>query len=177
MDTTTITRRYAFTWDLLGDLAVGRPNLGPTMRVEAYRLMQFTLRDEIEQRLGAAEADLLFYKAGFAAGKAFGANLVGEVDDLGAFVRRLQELLLEMGIGVLRVEKADMEKGELILTVSEDLDCSGLPMRAAPFCTYDEGFVAALLEQYAGRPFRVREIDCWTTGARTCRFEAVLLDG
>jgi len=29
-----------------------------------------------------------------------------------------------------------------------------------------------LLESFSGKNFNVREIDCWCTGARTCRFEA-----
>ena len=39
-------------------------------------------------------------------------------------------------------------------------------------CTYDEGFIAALLESFNGQPFVVREVDCWASGARTCRFVA-----
>ena len=31
-------RKYRFSWDLLGDLELGRPNLGNTTRVEVYRL-------------------------------------------------------------------------------------------------------------------------------------------
>ena len=34
-----------FDWSMLGDVASGRPNLGMTMDVVVYRLMQFTLRD------------------------------------------------------------------------------------------------------------------------------------
>jgi hypothetical protein len=41
-------RKYPFTWDLLGDLDKGRPNLGRSTRVEVYRLMQFCLRDVLE---------------------------------------------------------------------------------------------------------------------------------
>jgi hypothetical protein len=41
-------RKYPFTWDLLGDLDNGRPNLGRSTRVEVYRLMQFCLRDVLE---------------------------------------------------------------------------------------------------------------------------------
>ncbi|MEI6451670.1 MAG: 4-vinyl reductase, partial [Actinomycetes bacterium] len=39
-------------------------------------------------------------------------------------------------------------------------------------CVYDEGFIAALLESYTGRRFVVKEVDCWCTGDRTCRFTA-----
>jgi hypothetical protein len=75
-------------------------------------------------------------------------------------------------MGILRIEQADMKKGELVLTVSEDLVCSGLPEEGYEICTYDEGFISALLENFSGKPFIVKEIDCWCTGARTCRFSA-----
>lgn len=87
-------------------------------------------------------------------------------------MNQLQELLKELGIGILRVEQADMDKGQLILTVSEDLDCSGLPEQGFEICTYDEGFISSLLESFTGIPFTVKEVDCWCTGDRTCRFHA-----
>jgi hypothetical protein len=34
-----------FEWNMIGDVGEGRPNLGPTMDVAVFRLMQFTLRD------------------------------------------------------------------------------------------------------------------------------------
>jgi hypothetical protein len=85
------TRKYKFSWDLLGNIKEGRPNLGNTTRVEVYRLFQFAFRDVIEQHV-------------------------------------------------------DMEKGELTLTVFEDLYCSGLPDLDYEICRYDEGFIASLLE-------------------------------
>jgi predicted hydrocarbon binding protein len=80
-----------------------------------------------------------------------------------------------MGIGILRIEKADMDKGSLVLTISEDLDCSGLPDLGYETCTYDEGFIAGLFESFTGRAFKVKEIDCWSTGDRTCRFVAEII--
>lgn len=80
-------RRYEFSWDLIGDIENGRPNLGNTTRVEVYRLIQFAFRDIIKQ---------------------------------------LQFVLKDLGIGILRIEQADMDK----------------------------------------------EVDCWCTGDRTCRFNA-----
>ena len=81
-------------------------------------------------------------------------------------------MLKEFGIGILRVEDINPEKGELTVTVSEDLDCSGLPDNGVEFCTYDEGFICGLLEAFTGKAFAVKEIDCWCTGDRTCRFQA-----
>jgi uncharacterized protein len=163
---------HPFSWGLLGDLSVGRPTLGPQMRVEAYRLMHFTLRDVIERHYGAAATDSLFYEAGYLAGRHFYDQLIGPVADLHMFSKRLGQVLREMGIGILAIEEADLIGGRFIVTVSEDLDCSGLPVLDSTICTYDEGFVAALLESYTGRPFVVREVDCWANGARTCRFVA-----
>jgi len=166
------TRKYQFQWNLLGNLQVGRPNLGPTARLEVYRLMQFTFRDVIEARYGAEEADRIFYAAGALAGREFYRHVLGEQRDFDVFIRRIQETLLEMGIGVLRVEQADLQQGRFVITVSEDLDCSGLPETEFEICKYDEGFIAALLESFSGRPFKVKEVDCWCTGDRTCRFAA-----
>jgi predicted hydrocarbon binding protein len=169
-------RQYAFSWDLVGDIAQGRPHLGPTTRLEVYRLMQYCFRDVLEQRYGTAVADALFYDAGKLAGTHFYQQVIGEVADFESFVARLQEVLREMGIGILRVERADLEKGELVLTVSEDLDCSGLPERDSEICIYDEGFICALLESFTGKRFKVKEVDCWCTGDRTCRFSAQVVE-
>jgi hypothetical protein len=57
-----------------------------------------------------------------------------------------------------------------ILTVSEDLDCSGLPYSGVAFCDYDEGFIGGIIHFYTKKSFKVKEIDCWGTGDRTCRF-------
>ena len=50
-----------------------------------------------------------------------------------------------------------MEKGELVMTISENLDCSGLPELDYETCTYDEGFIASLLESFSGIAFSVPE--------------------
>lgn len=165
-------RKYAFSWSLLGDLQLGRPNLGPTTRLEVYRLMQYCFRDVLERRLGAGETDRIFYEAGHLAGCQFHKNLMPATSDLNEYLRALQALLRELSMGILRVEEADPETCRFVLTVSEDLDCSGLPELEHEICTYDEGFIAGLLESFSGRKFSVKEVDCWCTGDRTCRFRA-----
>ena len=65
----TNDRKYKFSWELLGDIKVGRPNLGNTTRVEVYRLLQFAFRDVIEQHVGTEDTDRIFYEAGALAGK------------------------------------------------------------------------------------------------------------
>jgi uncharacterized protein len=168
-------RKYKFSWDLLGDIALGRPNLGPNTRLEVYRLMQFTFRDIIEQHLGTEKTDQIFHEAGKLAGGEFYKRAFSKAMSFNEFVKNLQEALRELGIGILRVEEADLEKGSFILTVSEDLDCSGLPELGYEICTYDEGFICGLLESFTGSAFKVKEVDCWCTGDRTCRFTAEVI--
>jgi predicted hydrocarbon binding protein len=146
-------------------------------RVEMYRLLQYSFRDVLEQRLGADQTDRVFYEAGYLAGTAFHQHLIGPMEDINDFIKKLQAVMKELGVGVLRVEEADLEKGSFIITVAEDLDCSGLPELGTQLCTYDEGFIAALLESFAGKPFTVKEVDCWCTGDRTCRFSATVNEG
>lgn len=165
-------RKYEFTWDLIGDIELGRPNLGNLTRLEVYRLLQYTFRDVTEKLVGTEKTDYLFYEAGKLAGKEFYNHFIPPVISLSQFISRLQALLLDLGIGILRVEEMNMDKGELTLTVSEDLDCSGLPETGSEICVYDEGFICALLESFTGSPFQVKEVDCWCTGDRTCRFRA-----
>jgi len=165
-------QRYTFSWDLLGDIGA-RENMGPYARVEVYRLLQFTVRDVLEQRYGAEVADELFRDAGKLAGEHFYDQFLADETEIASLVTRLQKLLKEMGIGILRVESGSLtDGGELILTVCEDLDCSGLPELDYEFCAYDEGFIAGILGKFTQKNVHVRETDCWCTGDRTCRFTA-----
>ena len=83
---------------------------------------------------------------------------------------------MELGIGIFRVESIDLDTLSFTLNVEEDLDCSGLPDSNDQICVYDEGFIQGILESYTGTKFKDREIDCWCTGARTCRFNANAID-
>ena len=165
-------KKYTFSWDLLGDLDAGRPNLGNRTHVSVYRLMQFTLREAIESRYGTEAADAVFHAAGKRAGQAFYEHYLSDAKGLPDFIARLQARLKEFAIGILRVESLADDARSLVLTVDEDLDCSGLPETDFEVCVYDEGFIAGILESHTGSPYTVREIDCWCTGDRTCRFSA-----
>lgn len=168
------TDKYNFSWELIGNIAKGRPTLGDKTRIEVYRLMQFTIRHVIVKEFGVEKTEAIFYQAGKIAGKAFYMNMLVPEDNFDKYIQQLEKVLKEMGIGILVVEHADMENGELTLTVSEDLECSGLPNLDYEICTYDEGFISALIESFTGIPFHVKEIDCWCTGHRICRFHAVV---
>ena len=160
-----------FAWDDLGDLEKGRPNLGLTVPVLAYRLLQYTFRDVMITELGVKKANDIIIKAGRLAGMQFCENMLDRDLDFTEFVSQLQRVLKEQAIGILRIEKSDLENMRFTLTVAEDLDCSGLPPTDEVVCQYDEGFIAGIMEAYTGKPFHAKEIDCWANGDRLCRFD------
>lgn len=164
-----------FEWSRIGDIALGRTNLGMEMPVAVYRLMQYTIMDILEDQLGREKAEELVRASGFRAGVAFAENLLSKDVEFSAYVAELQKALREMKIGVLRVEKADMDNMKFVLTVSEDLDCSGLPVTGDSVCVYDEGLIDGIFHHYTGERFHVVEVDCWATGDRTCRFTADII--
>ena len=160
-----------FTWQDLGNIEKGRPNLGLYVPVMAYRLLQYTLRDVLIAELGAEKANEIFIKSGRMAGSQFCKNLLDTSLELNEFIAQLQQLLRDQAIGIMRIEKADLENMSFTLTVAEDLDCSGLPFTDEVVCQYDEGFIAGIMEAYTGCPFTAKEIDCWASGERVCRFD------
>lgn len=159
-----------FDWAMIGDIDEGRPNLGPQVNVAVYRLMQFTLRDILIRELDVETADRIFFEAGKKAGQEYYRNILSQHDDINTMFAELQTTMKDLGIGIFRVESADYDRGSFVVTVAEDLDCSGLPVCSEEICTYDEGFIAGLLLEHTGADFDVKEIDCWCSGGRVCRF-------
>ena len=163
-----------FSWDNLGDIKEGRGDLGEEMPVLVYRLMQYTILDVLTRDFGAAKANDYIRAAGHLAGTEFAKNALDLSVDFGTFVSNLQGSLESLKVGILRMENFDPNTGEIVLTVGQDLDCSGLPITDETVCDYDEGFIAGILDAYTGKQYRVREIDCWANGDRVCRFKGTV---
>ena len=163
------THEY-FEWSKLGDIKEGRGDLGEEMPVLVYRLLQYTMLDVLSKSHGVDKANEFFREAGFLAGSEFAKNVLELNVDFSTFVSNLQKTLQELKIGILRMETFDPETGSIVLTVAQDLDCSGLPITNENVCIYDEGFIAGILEAYTGKKYDVREVDCWASGDRVCRF-------
>ncbi|MCP4023479.1 MAG: 4-vinyl reductase [Desulfobacteraceae bacterium] len=167
---------FQFEWDHLGNIELGRPNLGNTTSVAIYRLMQYTLRDSAIRHTDVETAVKIFYDAGYTSGKAIYENLIQSASDVNDLISKLQNLLKTLNIGILRMEKCDLQNMAFTLTVEEDLDCSGLPMHDEAICVFDEGLIAGVLDTFTGMAFEVKEVDCWCTGERICRFEAIKVE-
>jgi predicted hydrocarbon binding protein len=161
-----------FTWKGFRNIDVDRENLEPEMPVLIYRLFQHTLKDILTREYDEEVSGRLYRAAGHLAGKSLAQNVLDVNLDINTFMKNLTDKLKEMKIGILRIEKADLNNFSFTITVSEDLYCSGLPVAGEAVCYYDEGLIAGILEAYKGYEFEVKEIDCWATGGRICRFSA-----
>ena len=149
-----------------------RGNLGEELPVLVYRLLEYSLKEELIRRYGKDEQVEVFRSAGRMAGEYFTKNMLNLDQPMDQFVNELQNNMKELKIGVLRIEDVDEESGKIILTVAEDADCSGLPVLGETVCNYDEGFIAGILSVYSGKQYTAIEVDCWATGDRVCRFQA-----
>ena len=163
-----------FAWENLGDIKEGRGDLGEDMPVVVYRLMQYTMLDVLSKAFGPEQANEYFRQAGFLAGTEFARHNLDLQADFNTFIANLQIALEELKIGIMRMEAFDSESGDIVLTVGQDLDCSGLPITNENVCNYDEGFIAGILEAFTGKKYEVREVDCWANGDRVCRFNGIL---
>ena len=163
-----------FSWDMLGNIKEGRGDLSEEMPVLVYRLMQYTMLDVLSRAHSPEQANEYFRQAGFMAGTAFATNTLDLTLEFNKFTVSLQKALLDMKIGILRMEDFNAENGNIVLTVGQDLDCSGLPITDETVCVYDEGFIAGILEAYTGKKYNVREVDCWASGDRVCRFSGTV---
>lgn len=166
--------RKEFKWESLGMISEGREQLGEEMPVYVYRMFQYSIKCEMTKQLGKEKTIEIFQEAGKAAGYEFAENMLDLSLDLEAFIANIQEVLLASKIGLFRMEEFDPETGRAILTVGEDLDCSALPVTGETVCNFDEGFLAGIMNRYTKKDYVVTEIDCWATGSRVCRFEAVV---
>ncbi len=162
---------HIFKWDKLGDIKEGRGDLGEDVPVAVYRLLEYSMNHVLAEEYGVEQANELFRKAGYLAGSEFAKNALDLSLSFDAFVAHLQETLKNFRVGILRVENVEDQGGTIVLTVAQDLDCSGLPPTNEVVCNYDEGFLSGVLESYTKRSYVVREIDCWASGDRVCRFK------
>lgn len=156
-------------WSMLGDIQAGRRMLGEMMPVMVYRLMEYSIRDVLQESVGNERMVELFRQAGRIAGIHLTKTLLDTTLDFRSFMEQLQQLLAELKIGILRIERVE-KNNTLILTISEDLDCSGLPILGETVCYYDEGFLEGVLNEYTQKEYTAVEVDCWAKGDRVCRF-------
>ncbi len=158
--------------DELGNIELGRAEIGVEMPVLVYRLFQLSVRKALNDEYGEGEMVNLLRHAGKIAGRTFTRMLLNTSLEFDEFFAQLSARAEELQIGLLSLEKFNPETGSIVVSINDDLDCSGMKNIGQTFCQYDEGFISGILYEYANKHYSVTEVECWGTGATACRFEA-----
>lgn len=147
-----------FSWGFIGNITEGRKNLGETMPVFMYRLLLYTMKDELNKQFGNERTIEILRNAGELAGREYAKNTLDLEVSFNDFIGQLQRSLSENKVGILRIEQFDLDTGKAILTVGEDVDCSGLPVTGETVCNYDEGFLAGILKEYTKKSTLLKKL-------------------
>ena len=92
-----------------------RGNLGEELPVTVYRLLEYSLKEELIRRFGKDTQIDIFRNAGQMAGNDFATHMLNLDQPLDSFVSELQKKMQGLKIGVLRIEHVDEESGRIIL--------------------------------------------------------------
>lgn len=169
-------KKYRLDWSLIGDIEMGRPTLGHMVSVEVVRMLMLTVKSVIEDSNGSAFAEKVYREAGYQTGQGFFRQYFQTESSSEVFVEQLKKILFKLGIGILNIEYITEACNEIVMTLSEDVECSGMSNHSFEMCHYTEGVISGLLEAHSGSKYLVKEVDCWCTGDRTCRFKATKLN-
>ena len=165
-----------FIWYNLGKIKEARGELGEEMPIFIYRLMQYTILDVLSKTYGIKQANKFVRQAGHLAGTEFAENALYLAADFYKFIDNLKKILLDLKIGIFNLETYNQHTGEIIFTISQDLDYSGMSISDEKACVYNEGFIAGILETYTGKNYYIQKINCQENGMRICRFSGDIME-
>ena len=90
-----------FSWEKLGNIKEGRPDLGDHLPVEVYRQLEFSLIEVLTKRYGAETSNAIFKEAGAIAGIEFTKKHLNTNASFKDFMTDLYKILYKLRIGIL----------------------------------------------------------------------------
>jgi hypothetical protein len=132
------------------------------------------LRTQLAKEAGTLPTVHALHSAGYQAGTAAAATLVGSAGNGGSglgqdtFWRRVTDFFSKRGWGTLRHEPVHGAVG--FLTASDWAEANDQETDPDASCFFTTGFLSGLLSALAGGPVAVLEIGCRTRGEKFCRF-------
>ncbi len=169
-----------FKISVVGDVNK-RVILGPTVGIELFRILRFSMENLILAQLGMgkeeenqAKANENIYLVGKAVGGEIGKAFLSGIDDLNEYVTKLKEILINLKVGILKVVSADLEKGKIVVDIEECVTCVGTPNIGAHICYFEGGLVAGILKFFLKKEVAVVEVKCCANGDNVCEFEATI---
>jgi uncharacterized protein len=153
-----------------------REQLGPMVPIRLFQALRLVgMGTAIEGMVGDG-APALVYQSGQSLGLALGGALAPKANkDLEAYVNLVHQACRGLSIGIVVVEKVDLDNGALTLRVDECVSCAGVHGAHHPICNFETGLVGGIIRAFVGVPVRAVETRCNAVGDSTCGIDIKIL--
>jgi predicted hydrocarbon binding protein len=135
-------------------------------------MFESAVRKRLTTEFSRGYADYLMRDAGKIAGALFAESFTEEAEGPVEFLQSFRALLKGLGYGVLRVEKADLDRLKFAFSISHGIEPSDTEEEGSTGCSFTEGFLSGALSVRFGEEINVKEIACIAGGETSCRYIA-----
>lgn len=167
---------------LLGDILAGkedvlnRAELGPRVPIRLFQALRLVgMGTAIESMVGDG-SNALVYQSGSQLGRALGDALAPKAEgSLDNYVSLVHGACKHLSIGVVAVDKVDLDAGEIFVRVGECVSCAGITGAQRPICNFEAGLVGGLIRGFTKGPVKALETKCNAVGDAFCGVDVRLL--
>ena len=120
------------------------------------------IHEELQEHLGMIEASQLIYRCGYRSGNSVVKDMNIEFPDKETLSKSLPELWLQMGLGVIDIEK--METDEILLHCQESNEAVAQGNTGKKECDLTCGYLAGMMTTIMDSEFECVEERCVSEG-------------
>lgn len=143
--------------------------------VKTSRLVQYSFSQAIEECYGNECIDKIAYNAGEIAGNTFFNWYLKKIASLEMLIGTIKAPMKEFGIKTLNVDDIYIENETVVLVLTAALYSQEMTSNPISSFKYEEGFIAAFLNTFTGRLFKVSVIEVENAYEANCRFQAEMI--
>lgn len=142
---------------------IHRPEVGTDIPLLIFRAFRHFTADYVTKMLGKG-ANVVFQNSGRDLGREAGAML--KKPTLEEYLQAVVEFVRQQRIGLLRASEISDER--MVLGLDECITCAGMGNIGKRICHFETGFVAGVVEAFAGVKVRAFETKCNANGEGIC---------
>lgn len=149
-----------------------RTVLGASVPIKLFQSLRIIgLGVAMEDMVGPG-ARALVYQAGQRLAEQIGTALAQKAaGDLQVYLGLVGDVCVALSIGMLVIEKLDLENNVGTVRLDECVSCAGLTGAKAPICHFETGMVAGFFRAFNGVNVKAIETRCHALGHDTCGIE------
>ena len=124
--------------------------------------------DDFSPLVGPKKTRQILNSSGYRCGEKMALGLDIDTSDRQLMEGALQELLIQLGLGVLKLEEYTSDR--VVITCGDSNEAKGMGERPHPSCNFTTGYIRGLLEILMSVTFDTTEEECISVGADRCRY-------